>query len=151
MLPAALRAHYNECNPHAQIGVGPDAFLAQQNQGSHASVASSSTSLPSPIIRFDGNPSLRAAQKRKAQEDADPTAIVERQRRLAEAERTKLQELQGKTIGRLKALNQPVPLNLQKLSFEALQSLCASLLPQGFTSDASEKLASTPSPPRHLG
>eukprot|EP00931_Biecheleriopsis_adriatica_P007130 TRINITY_DN10844_c0_g1_i2.p1 TRINITY_DN10844_c0_g1~~TRINITY_DN10844_c0_g1_i2.p1 ORF type:complete len:371 (-),score=77.24 TRINITY_DN10844_c0_g1_i2:107-1219(-) len=79
--------------------------------------------------------SLAAALRRSAEEDASPEAQRQRQSRIAAADRGKLEELQGRVIGRLKALKRDVPLTLQKWSYEQLQAFYRQQLPRAFRRD----------------
>ena len=63
----------------------------------------------------------------------DPAERKRAAERLAEAERGRLEELQGRTIGRLKALQRDVPILLQKWSYDELLKFYHSQLPGGLS------------------
>eukprot|EP00973_Karenia_brevis_P060306 8392364-Karenia_brevis.AAC.1 len=62
-------------------------------------------------------------------EAADPEARDRKRQRLEAAEREKLEDLQGRTLGRLKLLNRDVPLNMQKVPYSKLEEFYENLLP----------------------
>jgi hypothetical protein len=75
------------------------------------------------------------AEARRIAEDADPVAIAARAERLATAKRDKLSELQGRVLGRLKALQRPVPMNLQSQTYDALRKMYEEMVPRGLRED----------------
>ena len=74
-----------------------------------------------------------AAAQRADMQARDPAERKRAAERLAEAERGRLEELQGRTIGRLKALQRDVPILLQKWSYDELLKFYHSQLPGGLS------------------
>ena len=62
-------------------------------------------------------------------------AITARAERLATAERDKISELQCRVLGRLKALQRPVPMNLQSQTYDALRTMYGEMVPRGLRED----------------
>ena len=69
-------------------------------------------------------------EQRRALAAADPEEQRRAQQRLEDARRGQLEDLQGRTVGRLKALGRPVPVGLNRWPLESLQAFYEDLLPR---------------------
>ena len=69
-----------------------------------------------------------AAESRARQQASDPAARSATLARLADADRHRLEEMQGRVLGRLRALNMDIPMNVQSLSYERLEQMYDEIL-----------------------
>jgi hypothetical protein len=73
----------------------------------------------------------RLTEERLAMDAARPEAQRARSERLEAAAREQLEIARGRVLGRLRALQRPVPMNLNRLSRDELNQMYTGLLPRG--------------------